>query len=426
MNFMAILLSAAITTSFSVNINQSDLKFCEFSDANPIILEKQITDFNNNRFKLYELDDGYAIYSLDCDNNENFVEGSYKVNSPFYDYFDYEIYYLGVGNYIYYDSGTFYDILTQSVISENLIGASYQLEYRDETSLSVHSAMNSLENTKIDSDDFTVIERDEYFRRLKSFPPNYQGVCGLTALSMLLGYLDTFYNDYFIPNDKEYDSIIYYSDGSIFRRVREELVVMGKAQYKNGTHYDYTQWSEMPGTSNAMQCYLFDKYMHTFLGIGSDSGYPMMDGELKETFNDYIDDNCSSLKNDYDILSGHLFNVNGNVQDAIDEGLPACLVLSSYTIENPPIEEDKDYKKAHVAIAYGYRDNRYLVHFGAGRGTTDYTEIVLADTTVYGYFAVRYKGIHTHSRNVEIESDDIVYGICGCGDVKSFDSSLIH
>lgn len=63
--------------------------------------EREIYDFSENKFLLYELNPiGYAIYSQKEDSSL-FIEGSYVANSQLYQYANYETRYLGFEEYYY-------------------------------------------------------------------------------------------------------------------------------------------------------------------------------------------------------------------------------------------------------------------------------------------------------------------------------------
>ncbi len=69
-------------------------------------------------------------------------------------------------------------------------------------------------------------------------------------------------------------------------------------------------------------------------------------------------------------------------------------------------------------MAYGYSDGKFSAHFGWGPNDTKNAAIVINSATIYGYFAIKYKGEHVHSKNVKMSSAGIAYGICGCGNVS--------
>ena len=65
------------------------------------------------------------------------------------------------------------------------------------------------EQSFVDANGYKVINNSYYFQHLNNFPINYKGTCGLVALSILLGYYDTFYDDSYIPQSLQYSEEIY-------------------------------------------------------------------------------------------------------------------------------------------------------------------------------------------------------------------------
>lgn len=418
MNSLALLLATVMASMAAVPILPNELEYCEFSSKNHIVQQRILTDYSGNKFKLYELQNGYAIYSLE-NGQEIFLEGSHETQSPYYNYLDKDLFYLGPGNYFYENGGNNYDIFSQSPVKIDLHNASFQTTENVENIQPYSSSEPNPNETKTDINGFTVINKADYFKNLKYFPQNHFGECGLIALSILLGYYDTFYNDNFIPDitykERHYKDAETRSgtgDKVLDYITENTLVKKTTTINKNTSNYDYTNWTSMPGTNYAMRDYLFDNYMHTFWGMGwEDAGYPMMDGELKSTFNDYIDENAPSLKNTYEVRSGHIFYTNARPKEYINEGNPACLVLQSYT-------STAGSGKAHVVVAYGYKDGEFLTHFGWWPGYIDRASVIVSSSVIYGYFSIKYNGAHVHSQNVTMTSRGTNYGICGCGHVS--------
>ncbi|MDY4593236.1 MAG: hypothetical protein SO434_07580 [Eubacteriales bacterium] len=415
MKFLIVLLISIVTCVSGSTIVPSVQKYCEFSSEQKIIEERIIKDFDDNEFKLYELESGYAIYGV-FDNKETFIEGSYETHSPYKFYKDYELRYLGPGNYFYINQDKTYDILEQCVIEDDLQTASYLLNEKVVMQTKGSSNKPDPNETTTDTNGYTVVKRAQYFKNLTAFPQNWFGECGLVALSIMLSYYDTFYNDNFIPNNKEYDARYYIkktrsggSDYELDYTRLENLTKFGSTNYNASGSYSYANWSKMPGTTYAMRDYLFDKYMHTFAGVGWESkGYPMLDGELASTLKDYMKDNCSSLQKDIKINHGSLFYTHARPKEYINKGLPTCLVLQKY---NATI----DSGKAHVVVAYGHKDDKFLAHFGWWPGDKSSAAVVINSATIYGYFTIEYTGQHVHSSNVRAYSNGQNYGICGCG-----------
>lgn len=382
-----------------------------------------ITDFDGNEFILIEGDNTYEIYTSD----NVFIEGSYSSNSPYYETIG-EKYYLGPSNYFTVTDNLVTNIFTNSVASINdFYGYSYNINSIAQTRSSIPTP--NPDRTYVDSDGFTVINEANYFRNLTNFPQNWFGECGIIALSELLSYYDTFYNDDFIPNNLTYGARYYVektnetrssesSDYDLDRIENEPLARTVTTSYRNTDFYSFENWSSMPGTTYAMRDYIFDNYKHTFIGIGwPDGGYPMLDGELKSTLNDYMKSNCNHLIDKTEFKSGNLMYTHQRPKEYISEGLPTLLVLQSY-------DSSLGSGKSHVVVSYGYNGDKFLCHFGWWPGSTSSTEVVLNSATIYGYFTIKYNGEHKHSSNVSMSNGNVTKYICGCGSVHETHYSI--
>lgn len=363
-------------------------------------------DFSGNKFSLIEGENSYSIY----DNDGIFIEGSLTNQSAYHEYLnDYELFYLGPQNYYArLKDSKLYDILNQQYVSlGDLDGAYYEIDKEDDGLISVASENDiELASMQQDSNGFYVLKHADYFRKLSQFPMNWYGECGLIALSMMLGYYDTFFNDDFIPNGKTYTARYYKTvDGKkVLDYTKEEpLIAYGKAPFQGMQGYDLRTWSLMPGTTYAMRDYLFDKYKHTFLGIGGDSGYPMMTNELKATMKDYLKDNCQYLLKD----------INFYNDNAITEENPTCYILASYKYESQKNQSVSGTGSTHIVLAYGRKINTFLCHIGWWPGSTKGAEMIISNVASGGFFSIDYNGEHKRSNNV-IASSPNVY-ICGCG-----------
>ncbi len=98
-------------------------------EGQKVILEKEIFDFSNNKFLLYELSPkGYAIYSVKGEARV-FLEGSYDGNSPYYAFTGNDIRYLGIGNYYYINDGKYINIMTGQALNKTEVPQSYEIDY---------------------------------------------------------------------------------------------------------------------------------------------------------------------------------------------------------------------------------------------------------------------------------------------------------
>ena len=128
-----------------------------------------ISDFVGNEFVLIEGDNYYEIQ----DSNGNFIEGSLKNNSPYYELAG-DKFYLGPSNYFVEQNDVVTDIFTGAVSSiEEYSGFAYVLNPLLQTRASEPVPDSS--TTYTDAYGYTVVNKADYFRKLKYFPQNWFG-----------------------------------------------------------------------------------------------------------------------------------------------------------------------------------------------------------------------------------------------------------
>ena len=337
------------------NVNMQET-IHEFKQANQsVVSERNMTDFDGNKFTVYELfPSGYAIFSDKVDSSI-FIEGSYEANSPYSTHTNDDIYYLGPGEYFYKDGNKAVNIITEQEMILDQINFAYEIKaehYIIEESI---PSTNAIFPSKPDSDKthnedgFVMINNDLYFRILSEFPENSDGgTCGLVAICMLLGYFDTYVDLGFITD----------------------------RTYKNGH-----------GTTQALHDYLFDKCMHE---IPFPVGHPMAGLEIKNTMVDYLKNKCSAtLRNKVKHEWGQITYTHENPKRHINAGFPTILVMTSYTASHLPDAK----KKFHDVVAYGYDSNdRFLVHMGwdPGNDKYPYSSIIVSNATIHSYYTIDY------------------------------------
>ena len=386
--------------------------YCDFNPTNPIIFERIITDFSENNFKVVEMKNSYAIYQVDNE-GEFFVEGSFETNSPFYQYLDKELYYLGPGNYFINANGTLYNLLSKEIVNEELNQASYQINknafnaeemfnttlYNESTinKANISSPFNKYAGSYVDSRGFRVINNDYYFKTLNNFPSNTKGLCGIISLSIMLTYLDTFYNNDFIK-----DTALYEGKPLIQKTISD--------YYSSQTYIDFCDINLMPYPSDSLRDLLYSKEFNTKFPLYFGDQNPMLDMELKNTFLKYINVYAPHLKEDITLDSCIIFNVIGKVQEKINAGRPLIAVMLDYTTEDPNHSVKEKY---HDPIVIGYKGSQLLCH--AGRHNTSSPCIVFSTSTLYTCVSFEFYGAHKHSNNVTMEEAFIEKEVCGCG-----------
>jgi hypothetical protein len=222
---------------------------------------------------------------------------------------------------------------------------------------------------------------------------------------MTLGYLDTFYNDSTIPNSR------------VFVNGSNQYLVE-KSYFKgapNPTYIPHSKWSHSPGTTQGLHDLLYN-YGY-YLWSGPD-GTPVLGGHLKHTFEDYRDQFIPTVVRDYYYpVVGSFFNTHQKPRELISNGVPTIIVMTSY-------DSSIDSDKWHDVVAYGYKGDKFLAHFGWWARTpgssddatiTSAAEVIINSATIQSYFGIGYSGPHTHSNNVIVQGTNNT--ICGCGKV---------
>lgn len=367
-----------------------------------------LSDFAGNQFTMYRLNPvGYAIY----DHNNNFIEGSYQCNSPYDAYDDGTFYYVGPTCYYVQDENGILDIkegITYSL--SQMKGGTYALRPNIEleqmrSSVSTNAYPSPVSGKSTTYNDFTVINDYNFFRKMSKIPQYGTNTCALVAISILLSYCDTFYNDAFVPENyveksyKEYDG----SNPSV-------------------SDIDIDDFKKSPNMMNGFVKLLLEEYASSI--IFTDGA--MANAEIRSTINKYIEAEASSLVGNYSTDDGAVFFTHANTRDFIADGLPVLISMTKYT----PASETKASKtKYHTVVAYGYDSNdRFLVHMGY----RDEQEMILSSATIYSYYALTYTGSHVHSCNYKAaKSNGTNWGsvelgyVCGCGAVLDSNKNVI-
>lgn len=392
----------SINTTVSATENSENIVINQFVQKyglnNENITIKELRDFNKNRFLLAEFSDkAYAIYTKDT---MRFIEGSGNGKSPYLGYTD-ELYYLGPLSYYVEKNDKIYDILSGEICD---FDKNSMLEY-DFNDLSSTKTTNLSNNSTVRMSNSSYepkkVTGHEYFENA-TYPDNTLGTCAITAISILLGYFDTYHNDNFI--DDESENVKYIN--------KKRITTTSSLSIQNMQPIGV-------GTTNGFGDLLINKHMHYNELLESlFGGYPMAEMEIKETIKDYL---LSRPKiNNEDIVhhSGSIINTTSKPASYIESDIPVILVLSKYDHQN-------EKKGWHTVVAYGYDEEAktFIVNYGWG---SEYNSVILSDYAVYAYYVMEYKGEHVHSGNMVADFHYSILGTnyiggyekCGCGQLS--------
>ena len=377
-----------------------------------------IYDLDNNRYYLIHVDPiGYMIIDKDT---FNLQEASVSMNSPYseYDSSDLKIY-LGPTNYYIYDNNQLINVHTKHEITiDSELNNTLSLLENNFTTINEMQTMSiggdggEDDDRTYDTNGFTLIPNAQYMKNLTFYPDNRNGTCGYVSLSILLGYLNTFYNPYTIPGG----AITHIRpDGS--SETSTGFITSAPKNYTLNLPNDLSiyDWATMPGTTNIIHDILQD-YEHYLLQTSN--GYAVASNQFEDTFLDYRNDYIpSEYQNHYEIVNipfSSLQNKKNKAKELIDEGTPVVLSLTNYDYTTNIGAGNGNLQEAHNVIAYGYKNDMFLTHFG-WKGEANYREVILNSYSIYSVFAITYISEHIHNDFFEWKT---IYGngtYCSCG-----------
>ncbi len=270
------------------------------------------------------------------------------------------------------------------------------------------------ETSLIDSNGFTVIRDHEYFCNLDTFADNFEGTCGFVALGMILGYLDTYHNPYTIPHMQAWgrDDNNNYTLEYLLEKSNSQSI---SPDDKSSTHI--TDWGSLPGSNQSLHDILLS-YGHYWWHTSESTPTDGLD--IEATFLDYKNDYIPEEYDDYfEAISGKYFFTHAKPKELIDEGNPTIIVMTAYEYDDHGTIESEGLSGAHVVVAYGYKDDKFLTHFGwrpfDSRPGNYFVEIVVNSATIHSYCAIKYTGPHFHSDNLPWNYDGCSGFYCPCG-----------
>jgi hypothetical protein len=322
------------------------------------------------------------------------------------------LYYIGPGNYFeIYNSKLFSSKGKEFDFNSSYIKISDDynnkiIEYKKNLHVS-NNHRRGLNYSSTTDNSWTLIQHHEYFEKLytSQFPENINGTCGYVALSILLGYYDTFYSDLIIPN-----GYVYYQNGWL------NLTEYGSVYLSsNDNNMTLENWTKMPGTTQNLHDILLGYGHYDF---SNSYGTPIYTDGMVNTLNDYFNHYVYTIQDEIDIVSKKT-SVIYNIMNYVDDGYPVLTSLAMYATDFNGIE----LRFAHNVIVYGYKETMTIPYLKAHMGWgDDSTQMIILGIGFDGMIALEYNGEHKHSRNVRVYSTNpniYLYGyyVCGCGDV---------
>lgn len=358
--------------------NQDLIRIAEYSNKEIVVdsngeIEIEGTNYildlftieGENRYICFDFDDSFLIYDKKEDNVEEF---KITQNNPYDLYKQNFCFYVEDNEIIRYgivDETSYYSILDKKYLDEIIISNS--IDNSSETG-SWLTFENYGENTK-------KIDNYFYFEKLHDMHgSNTDGTCAIVAIQILLGYYDTFYNDYIIPENFDVVS----------SEVQSSIVLFEQSPGTNDSFHDYlieyANSNEISSNGIGMDIYQEKDLTVNYLANRNiDYGYKWVEGNWADTTS-----NAAS----------------NHVKEAIDAGRPIFIGGAG-----------------HATVAYAYDDNYVYVH--SGWGDIRRTPWSTYNTDLLDFWGgphtvdITYINNHYHSDNYY--SSNLEKYICPCG-----------
>lgn len=253
--------------------------------------------------------------------------------------------------------------------------------------------------------------QSRFFRNLISNKPsNYDGVCGYTAISMLLSYYDNYANSSIISSQYETGCVSSFlgstndnSDDYESPGVKDDYVsaqnyyrYLEQEEYKIG-HYVYNEYGEIVGMDDTYKL-AYENGILDYLNANIDSG-----SFLGKLFSIAVDNGCYNTHTDTDPYLtgiGTNYNILSTVLSDYLSQLPESLNLSMYS---GAVTSNTSQERSRIRseIISSIQSGRPVV---VGGNFTYYDSPISDSNKVYGHAVVAYE---------YDEENDIIY--CNMG-----------
>ncbi len=276
-----------------------------------------------------------------------------------------------------------------------------------------------------------------YFDNLtQNLGNNEIGSCAYVALTMLLGYYDTYLSDNIIP--EQYDVVSVGSSANMIRRnnspgtLSTTLPKPDDVSWEDYNNYvknispqDYYNYIQQ----NANNC------LHAkLITIGDSEGYydytpgddesptGLGDGERNNVLYKYLEDEVGLIRNTDYVSTFHYLDSSTTIRNAaissVQAGIPVMLGVKGEfeVVKTRSASSTETETRGHVVIAYDYDEENDLLycHMGWGSGSTHDT-IESHGYTVYdSCFWINWNIPHSHSNNYGVTTNGVTNYYCSC------------
>ena len=228
----------------------------------------------------------------------------------------------------------------------------------------------------------------DHFEHLNIFEgdvaPNMNGTCAFVAMSMLLSYYDSYWNDRFIPNDMDWDAGMYNSSNDTLYSTFNANTEASEWDSYSGSAEDFSIEHENEYLQSHLMGISREKYL--FLQVA------LVEVQVKAVLEDYLYNTCDFTKEQVEVKIQHqLTHGDDTLYNTMKEQIALknpviYLGLSLDEVDLLPEVLDGDYVSAggHAMVAYdvtnhdGHEDIKLHTGWNPSTGETPSYDYVVS------------------------------------------------
>ncbi len=218
-------------------------------------------------------------------------------------------------------------------------------------------------------------------------PPNPDGSCAYVAMSLLISFYDTYWNDRFVPNNLEWNNGVYNSSSDSLQRTFIELDEASAWNDYSGSFKEFINNTNNQDTF--LQPYLYSIGKSKLYHLLEPNNFGLNDQQMVNVLMDYLYNTCDFTTDEVTVnyLMASDDVLFAKMKEQIDKGFPVMFIGKKIADENAKNTSGttNEGKIGHVMIAYSVEQNEGVEDIKLHLGYSWDSPYAWVNTTEYQY-----------------------------------------